>query len=79
MSDNCATCQNTFGVKIQTDQRSSSDRTDFQGGLTQYVYIKGQYIDQAQTPQFKSNKDYVVYKRMKAQLNANIRVVSSIQ
>ena len=81
MSDNCSTisvCSKGFGSGIQTDQRSSSDRTDFQGGITQYMYIKGQYYDQNQTPKFTSNKDYVVWKRMNAQLHSNIRVVSSI-
>ena len=76
MSSNCITnalCSKTFGPSIQTAERSSSDYAQFKAAAIEYTYIQNN-----QTPSFASHRDYLKWKRMNAQLNSAIRVVSSI-
>jgi len=54
---------------IQKEERSSADSSQFAKGVAQYAYVKSNYTDKQITPNFASHADYVVWKRMNAQLH----------
>jgi hypothetical protein len=49
---------------VQKEERSGEDSTQFKKGIVQYSYVKSN-----QTKQFASHADYLVWKRMNAQLH----------
>lgn len=75
-TSNCSTisvCSKSYGYGVQKEERSSADYAQFKSGNAHYNYIRGAYIVQNLTPKFKSNTDYVAWKRMNAQLNSDTR------
>ena len=66
-TDNAGKQQTRFGV--QRDERSSADSVQFKKGVTQYTFVKENYTDKQKTPKFASHTDYIIWKRMNAQLH----------
>ena len=55
---------------VQTDERSSADKTQMKAGITQYAFVKTKYTDNNKSPKFASHTDYITWKRMNAQLHS---------
>ena len=62
-------CAKSLNV-VQDSERSSADTGAFQSGKTLYGYINNTYTSQGKTPKFNSQRDYIRWKRMTAQLNS---------
>ena len=54
---------------VQNEERSAADSSQFAKGVVQYAYVKSNYTDKQQTPKFASHADYIIWKRMNAQLH----------
>lgn len=57
---------------VQKEERSGEDSTQFKKGVVQYSFVKSN-----STKQFASHADYLVWKRMNAQLHFNGRSVAN--
>ena len=69
MCENAAACSKLMGPQIQQKDRSSTDYTAFIGARAIYTETVATYNGTAPyTPKFKSNTDYMKWKRVKANL-----------
>lgn len=79
MSD-CTTtapCSTQFGTGIQRTERSAADSTTWNSNKALYGNIQGQYISNSLQPKFKSQADYIRYKKMTAELYSTSRVIAN--
>lgn len=69
MCENAAACSKLMGPQIQQKDRSSSDYAAFISARTIYTETVATYNSTAPyTPKFKSNADYMKWKRVTANL-----------
>ena len=59
-----------YGAKIQKEERSAADQTQFKAGKQQLTWVNDVYVSQNKAVKFNSHTDYIAWKRMTAQLNS---------